>query len=641
MESKNTTVNNEFWRLASIIEGARVGTWEWNVQTGETVFNEIWADFLGYTLEELAPVSIETWMRLAHPDDLERSTAKLQRHFAGALPWYDCRCRMRHKDGHWIWVHDRGKVITRTPDGKPLMMFGTHMDISGIMQVEQTLRANEAKYKALFEQSQLGIYLHDMEGRIIDVNEMACQQSGYTRQELLQRSVFDNHPPTLDSSNLRRDVIIGQWKQWQIGQRLVLEGAHQRKDGTIYSVEISTGLVRFNDETHLLAVVQDITERKKANESLSRLQRLESLGVLAGGIAHDFNNLLTGVFGNIDLAANSNSDPEVERHLERAMGAISRARGLTQQLLTFSKGGAPDKRAQALEPVVREATMFALTGSDVAYRFDFPTDLWPCAFDKTQLSQVIDNVVINARHAMSGGGEVAVSAENLLVESTSKGLEPGRYVRLSIADRGIGIPQEVISRIFEPFYTTKDLGHGLGLATSYSIIKKHDGIIEAESQPGEGATFHIYLLAAEEIASSASSALRDYRGSGRILVMDDEPLVRNTMRLMLESFGHEVVETSQGEEAVDFLVEEERAGRSVRAVFFDLTVPGHMGGRVAIEELRKRGIQTPAFVFSGYSDDVVMVHPEDFGFVASLRKPFRRRLLAEILNRHLTETESD
>lgn len=622
--------------MKSIIEGARVGTWEWNVQTGETVFNDNWADFVGYTLAELAPVSIETWNKLAHPDDLELSNQKLEDHFSGKSPWYDCRCRMRHKDGRWIWVHDRGKVITRTANGQPLMMFGTHMDITEVMHAEQALRANETKYKALFEQSLQGVYLHDLEGRIIDVNDMACIQSRFTREELLERNIFDSHPTTADTPNLPRKEIIRQWKQWPLGKRMVVEAVHQRKDGTLYAAEISTGSVHFNDSTFMLAIVQDVTERKKATENLIKLQKLESLGLLAGGIAHDFNNLMSGVFGNIDLAVEANSQPEVANFLNRALRSMSRAQSLTRQLLTFSKGGDPVKKTQPLEPVVRDATTFALSGSGVSHHFLLPPDLWQCSFDANQISQVIDNIVINARQAMPGGGTVTISAENRHVDSEPHGLEPGQYVCLSIADRGSGIPREIISKIFDPFYTTKSTGQGLGLATSFSIVKRHGGIIEAESPPGEGATFKIYLPAVDETDNSQYLKQNsNHQGNGRILVMDDESLIRDIVRAMLESFGYEIIEAERGEDAVNIILEDAREGRFFRALILDLTVPGGMGGKKALAQLRKHGITTPAFVCSGYSDDPVIVRPQEFGFSASLCKPFRKQDLAAVLKQHL------
>lgn len=626
----------DFRRLANIIEGARIGTWEWNVQTGETVFNEMWADFVGYTLDELEPVSIDTWIKLAHPEDLKRSEELLRQHFAGESPWYDSRCRMRHKDGHWIWVHDRGKVISQTADGQPLMMFGTHTDITDIMRSEQALRAEEAKYKALFEQSLLGIYLHDLDGRILDVNDMACSQSGFTKEELLQRTVFDNHPQNPEPANLSRDDIKKQWKHWQVGRRVIVEAVHQRKDGSAYPVEISTGTVCINDAIYMLAIVQDLTERKKASESLLRLQRFESLAILAGGIAHDFNNLLSGVFGNIDLAIDSSRDPQVTFFLERAMGVVSQARGLTQQLLTFSQGGTPDKKIQPIEPVVRKTTEFALSGSNVSCSFHFSDDLWHCSFDKTQIGQVIENIVINARQAMPGGGRVMLRAENFSGDSPPKGLKPGRYIHVSIVDRGVGISREAMSKIFDPFYTTKETGHGLGLATSFSILQRHGGTIEVESTPGEGSTFHIYLPASKTSGGEKpKEESREHHGSGRILIMDDEPIIRDTLRAMLESFGYEVVEAQHGEEAIEILKRNDNTGRPFRAMFFDLTVPGGLGGKAALEKIRELGVTPTAFVLSGYSDDDVMTHPQKFGFAASMRKPFTMREIAEVLTRYL------
>jgi len=637
MDNSSHHYRDERWRLASIIEGARIGTWEWNVQTGETVFNDTWSAIIGYSLDELAPVSIKTWESLTHPDDLEKSNQLLERHFKGELPWYDCECRMRHKQGHWVWIHDRGKVITRTPDGAPLMMFGTHIDITKSKRAEESLRANEHKYRAMFDQSLLGIYLHDLEGRIIDVNEMACAQSGYSKEELLRRTVFDNHPKV--TTNQPKKEIIAQWKSWQPGQRVIVEAEHQREDGTVYPVEISTGRIRFNDTDSMLAIVQDITERKRAEESLLTIQRLESLGVLAGGIAHDFNNLLSGIFGFIDLALHATDDSRVSEYLNETMKSLKRATWLTQQLLTFSRGGEPVRATVNLFPFLEETALFALSGSNVSCQVDAPQDLWKCNIDRNQVAQVIDNVVINAREAMPNGGVIRIFAKNLEVETTGNVvLKPGRYVEVSVADQGIGIAKEIINRIFEPFYTTKTKGHGLGLATCYSIMKRHGGYIDVMSEQGKGTTFQFYLPAALEtsVSDDTEADVAVHVGDGMVLVMDDDEALLKTTEEMLKSFGYKVVCVTNGESAIDFFSKHRDAGGNLTAMIFDLTISKGMGGKQAVQEIRQICSDIPIFVCSGYADDPIMAHPKDYGFTASLAKPFRMAALAQVLNEHLT-----
>jgi len=517
------------------------------------------------------------------------------------------------------------------------MMFGTHIDITKSKRAEELLRANEHKYRAMFDQSLLEIYLHDLEGHIIDVNEMACSQSGYSREELLERTVFDNHPEV--TTNQPKTEIIAQWKSWQLGQRVILEAEHQRKDGTVYPVEISTGKIRFNDIDSMLAIVQDITERKRSEESLLTIQRLESLGVLAGGIAHDFNNLLSGVFGFIDLALHATDDLRVSEYLNETMKSLNRATWLTQQQLTFSRGGEPVKSTVNLFPFLEETALFALSGSNVSCQTEVPLDLWRCEVDKNQIAQVIDNVIINAREAMPNGGVIRIFAMNLNVEAAgSVVLKPGRYVEVSVVDQGIGIAKEIINRIFEPFYTTKTKGHGLGLATCYSIMKRHGGYIDVKSEQGKGTTFHFYLPAALEtsVSDDKEADVAVHVGNGMILVMDDDEALLKTTEEMLKSFGYKVVCVTNGESAIDFYSKHRDMGGNLTAMIFDLTISKGMGGKQAAQKIRQICYDIPIFVCSGYADDPVMAYPKVYGFTASLAKPFRMAELARILNEHLT-----
>ncbi len=380
----------------------------------------------------------------------------------------------------------------------------------------------------------------------------------------------------------------------------------------------------------------DITEARRMQEEVMKNQRLESLGLLAGGIAHDFNNLLGGVFGFIELAALMTPDGEVSDYLAKAMAAMDRATGLTQQLLTFARGGSPQRRTDHLFPFVEEVAQFALSGSNVSCRFRVAGDLWLCNYDRGQIGQVIENIVINAQQAMPAGGTVGLCARNVaLGEGDHPTLPPGDYVRLSVEDHGIGIPTEYLPRIFDPFFTTKPKGHGLGLATSYSIVHRHGGCIETESTSGKGSAFHIYLPAAPR-RTVADRALPEveHRGSGTFLVMDDEQVIRDTLGEMLTSLGYSVVCKESGQEAVGFVAAEIEARREVAGAILDLTVPGAMGGQEALREIRRVSEEIPVFVTSGYSADPVMANPVQFGFQGSLRKPFRRADLVAMLESH-------
>jgi two-component system cell cycle sensor histidine kinase/response regulator CckA len=383
---------------------------------------------------------------------------------------------------------------------------------------------------------------------------------------------------------------------------------------------------------------RDISEKKRAEDELRRAQKLESLGLLAGGIAHDFNNLLTGIMGNISLALRT-LDPEHRAHgrLEAAAVASSRAKDLTRQLLTFSQGGAPVKKTSSIVELLIDSVMFALRGSKVLCEFSIPEDLWHIDMDSGQIHQVINNLIINAVQAMPDGGKIQVDAANLTVtENAGLPLRKGRYVTIAIRDTGIGIPQEYLQKIFDPYFTTKERGTGLGLATSYSVVRKHGGLMTVESNVGMGSTFHFYLPAAtHELEISQAPVEEDILGSGRILVMDDDDLIRDLAGELLTMLGYDVAFAKDGGEALNTYEDAFFAGTPFDAVIMDLTVPGGMGGKEAIGRLREIDPDVRAIVSSGYSNDPVMAEYEKHGFVGVLPKPYDanevRRLLGHVL----------
>ena len=379
--------------------------------------------------------------------------------------------------------------------------------------------------------------------------------------------------------------------------------------------------------SHLDGVMMDITERFRAAESLQRAQKLESIGVLAGGIAHDFNNLLSALFGHLQLARLRKHDPDtVDSHLSVAESAFEQARALTRQLLTFSKGGDPVVRLTSLSDVVERSARMAVSGSSCRLDLDLQEDLWPCAVDEHQVGQVINNLCINAVQAMPAGGTICLKARNRVVPATNPDEGDVPRVCIEVVDQGGGIAPEVRDRIFEPFYTTKTMGSGLGLATCYSILKKHGGNIEVTSTPGLGATFAVWLPARPGATLPPKAhPVNVPRGSGSILVMDDEPSVLAAAVEMLQLLGYETRTASDGEEAVALYRRRILAGRRFDAVIVDLTVPAGMGGLEALEGLRDIDPNVCAIASSGYSDDPVMAQPASHGFCGSLAKPYRQR----------------
>jgi CheY-like chemotaxis protein len=392
----------------------------------------------------------------------------------------------------------------------------------------------------------------------------------------------------------------------------------------------------------------EITELRRMQELAAKTDRLESIGVLAGGIAHDFNNLLGGMYGYIEMAQMQLETAENQKpaeYLRKALSIFERTRDLTRQLLAFAKGGSPVKKTGSLEGVVRGNVEFMLSGTPVARTFSIQEGLWSCEFDENMIGQVVDNLVINAKQAMPEGGRVIVTLKNAEVQAGEvPPLKGGPYVRISIRDSGSGIPADVLPKIFDPFFTTKQTGSGLGLATCYSIIKKHNGTITVDTREGEGTEFHLFLPASGADSTEAAALTRpawveagvdrSRSGATRILLMDDEEYMRDIVGTMLDSLACSVVCAKDGHETLARIQEAHRSNQHFDAVIMDLTIPGGLGGRETIGKLRIIDKKILAIAMSGYSDDPVMADPVRFGFDGCLAKPLRKADLERELGRY-------
>jgi signal transduction histidine kinase/CheY-like chemotaxis protein len=374
---------------------------------------------------------------------------------------------------------------------------------------------------------------------------------------------------------------------------------------------------------------------RQSEEERLKTQKLEAIGTLAGGIAHDFNNLLQGVFGYISLAKLTADKREKSiAALEQAEKALHQAVSLTTQLLTFSKGGAPLKKVLALRPVIENAAKFALSGSRSYFQLGADDDLWPTEADEGQIGRVIQNIVLNADQAMPEGGKVEITARNVQVPGTDlpPGLRNGRYVEIAIRDSGIGIPEQYLTKIFDPYFTSKDRGSGLGLATSYSIIKNHGGWIEVKSSLGKGSTFLIYLPAvAEQKEEKMSVSEVAPSRSGKVLIMDDEPVVLNVVGELVRALGHEVEFAEHGTVAIEKYSQARASGKPFDVVILDLTIRGGMGGAETVRKLLEIDPEVKAVVSSGYSDADVVSKYREYGFSAFLKKPYKVDDLQDVL----------
>jgi PAS domain S-box-containing protein len=910
-------------RLNTIIEAANVATWEWNVQTGETVFNEKWANILGYTLDELKPISLKTWESLTHPDDLEKVYIALEEHFKGKSSQYECEFRMKHKNGKWIWILSKGMVVKWADDGKPLLMYGTHTDITRLKEVEKALiesrqfinnvldtipvrvfwkdkslrylgcnkpfamdagfnspeeligkndyemgwkeqaelyrsddkniietgiskigyeepqttpegkiiwlrtskfplkdnegniigvlgtyeditekkmaeellKESEEKFRILANMSPTSILLYQ-DDKWIYANPASQKLSEYDEKEILNMNFWDFVHP------LDKDLVIERGKRRQRGEKVpddyefriisksgkikwvhiygssiiyngkpaaiisVLDITERKnaeealleekeklnitlqsigdgviatdKDGKIILINKAaqnlTGYEAFealdrnfseisklfdeNEEEILtnpveivlktgdvyelprystliskdgtkriindsaapikdssgnifgvVLVFRDVTEKMKLMEQIQNAQKLESIGLLAAGIAHDFNNILVGIYGNINLAMECSFDENVKELLKNSVESIERAKALTNQLLTFSKGGEPAKKLQSIVPLLKNVTQFVISGSKVKDEFDIAENLYNAEFDYNQISQVIENIIINAIQAMPDGGLVKISAKNFsfkdkfndknvsfndnnvssdiksisidadnfqndekikyklkdqnITLENNQNLLSGDYIKISISDTGHGISKEILPKIFDPFFTTKEKGNGLGLSICHSIITKHQGFIDVESEEEKGTTFHIYLPAKKEkIIKETKKEEKKVLKSGRALILDDEEVIQKVLAKILNHIGFESIAVSDGEEAVEIFKKEKDKGNNFDLLIFDMTIKGGMGGDKAIEQIRKIDSNVISFVMSGYTDGPIFSDPNKFGFNEVIYKPF-------------------
>lgn len=503
-------------------------------------------------------------------------------------------------------------------------------------EAEEDLQESEEKYRMLFDSANDAIFLLK-DGQIIDCNKKALDMFGCTKLQIIGRSAYELSPPTQPDGRSSFQVVMSNIDVVKEGEPQFFEWKCLKFDGTPFDTEVSLNLIELKGDDCVQALIRDVTERKKMEKELLKTQKLESLGILAGGIAHDFNNLLTGIMGNISIAKMKiATDDKLFQILTQAEKASRKAEKLTQQLLTFSKGGAPIKETASITEIIKESAEFALRGSNVRCEFNFLEDLWMVEVDKDQISQVINNLIINADQAMPEGGLVEVSITNVNIsEDNILPVDPGRYVKISIKDNGYGIQQEHLSKIFDPYFTTKDNGSGLGLTTAYSIIQRHNGYITAESEIGVRSTFFIYLpsVMKELEKEEKEDRVESFKSGVKILLMDDEEVIRDVAGRMLERLGYEVEFACSGEEVIDKYKKAFQTGDGFDAVIMDLTVPGGMGGREAVGKLLKIDPNVKAVVSSGYFNDPIMANFKDHGFSGVVPKPYEVEELVEVLRK--------
>jgi PAS domain S-box-containing protein len=509
-------------------------------------------------------------------------------------------------------------------------------------QVAEQALANEKERLAVTLRSiGDGVITTDVDGNIVLLNKAAEEMTGWSQEEARGKQFKDVF--TIISEKTRQPCRNPVERVMCTGGIVELEN-HTiliARNGGERLISDSAAPIR-DPGSRVMGVVlvfRDVTEKRRMERDLLKAQQLESIGILAGGIAHDFNNLLTAVLGNISLAKMYVKEGDrVFQKLTEAENASLRARDLTQQLLTFSRGGAPVKKMAPIADIVRESVAFTLSGSKTTCHFDIEDGLWSTAVDEGQFSQVINNLIMNADQSMPAGGLIDVACGNVCVgKDRFLPLKDGRYIFVSIKDYGVGIPEESLERIFEPYFTTKKSGKGLGLATVYSIIRNHNGHIEVRSKLGEGTIFTIYLPCTE--AHDAANLPQEppaveapvATSTGKVLVMDDEENIRDVAGEMLSFLGYNVDFANNGEEAAVLYRKAFESSQPYSAVLMDLTIPGGMGGKEAIGILRDMDPDVKGIVSSGYSNDPIMADYKSYGFSGIITKPYKLNELKKVL----------
>lgn len=483
----------------------------------------------------------------------------------------------------------------------------------------------------------------DAKGVITYLNPAAERTTGWHLQDAVGCALEEIFQPLHEQTQRPLDDLVQAVLAEQSSVSLPAHTVMKTRTGSEIAIIGSAAPIqnpRQREVQGVVAVFRDVSDYRRLEHELTQARKIESVGLLAGGLAHDFNNLLTGIMGNVSLAKArllAGSHEGVVKYLTQAEQTCQRATALTQQLLTFAKGGEPIRRTVTITHLLRGWVRFALSGSKVRAAFDIDPDILPADIDVDQINQAIHNVVCNAIEALPGGGTIRVQAQNIVADTQQAlPLPEGRYIRISIHDSGCGIPQDVLPNISDPYFTTKQGRSGFGLTTSHTIVTRHGGLLRVESEEGAGTTVFIYLPAAQHVFQPEQEDFGEpLKGSGKILVMDDEDYIRNLLDALLTSLGYEVDTVSSGVEAIDCYQHAATLGQPYAAVILDMTVPGGMGGLTTFERLREIDPQVKAIISSGYSDDRAMANFEQHGFSAIVAKPYSIQEISRTLQRVL------
>ncbi len=578
-----------------------------------SMLNEANARITGYSIKEFTEDPM-LWEKIVHPDD-----AKIAEEFFRKYPEgtdkFEVEYRLKDKKGRWRYIQSR-MVGVKNKEGNYIGYNCIDRDITDLKETEQKLRELNERFANLMQTSPDGIVITDGEGKILEINQAVCNIMETPREDIIGKTAYG-----MTNGRVSKQAYLTQLANYRENREKIPreEITIPTKTGREIYIEQSTSVMLDEGDNiiYVFAIFRDITERKRLEEEILRAQKLESIGELAGGIAHDFNNILTAAIGNISLAK---IDPEMGEGLLELMNgaetALERASILTNQLLTFSRGGAPLKETLDITDIIKRCVALSFSGSKSEVVYDIDAEIYNISVDPNQISQVISNIALNARQAMPDGGTFTVKCENL--EEAEDIEHSGPFIKITLADTGTGIPAEILDRIYDPYFSTKNDSSGLGLSTVYSVIKRHQGKIDIDTDGQEGTKFIITLPATRD--KETDTALSPAPTGKTILIMDDEPPVRKTLRILLESLGQKVVEAEGGNKVMKIL--EDIGRKNIDYFILDLTIAGGIGGVKTMEMLLEKYPDIKAIATSGYSNDPVLADYGKYGFKGRLVKPF-------------------
>jgi len=601
------------------------------------LINPSFQKVLGYSIEELLG---RPFLDFIHPDDKDKTLNIINEKLVKGEVVLSFQNRYICKDSSVVWLE-----WTSRPIVEKQLTFTIARDVTERKKNVEKLRKSEENLSITLNSIGDAVIATDRNGTITRMNPVAEKLTGWKFDEAKQCLLSD----VFYIINAHSRQVISNPVEEIISKGEIIGGSDHSvliaREGVGGEIsEYRAPLRNQNGEViGAVLVFRDITEQHKLEYQLQQAQKMESIGTLAGGIAHDFNNMLGVITGNISFALSSlNRDNELYPILSDIQEGAKQAQNLTLQLLTFSKGGTPVKKVMNINKLVNESAIFSIRGAKATCRFEFFKDLWVAEVDEGQINQVIGNLVINANQAMPNGGMIAIKTENSIIKSDSVlPLAAGHYVKIIIEDQGVGISQKHLQSIFEPYFTTKQKGNGLGLATAYSIIKRHNGFISVYSELEKGTVFNIYLPASvKDVEEPVEIKNSMHKGAGKVLIMDDQESILKMVEMMVKSMGYETVTAVDGIQSIDKFREAYQSDHPFDLVILDLTIPGGMGGVKTVIELLKIDPNVRAVVSSGYSNDSITANYRDYGFCGSVPKPFTMAQLAGMFNEIFDEEVS-